>query len=195
MRFLSNASTGTMGIELAREALARGAHVDLVLGPTSAPPPPGADVVRVTTAQEMYDATLARAPNADVAIASAAIADWRPARTHAHKVKKGDVAESLALERTPDVLAALGDRKNGTFLIGFAAETQDFEQNARAKLVRKRLDAIAVNDVSAGAGFGPGPSDLVLLYAAGRSDLGHGSKRELARRMWDAVSRLREPSV
>ena len=195
VRFLSNASTGTMGIELAREALARGARVDLVLGPTLVEPPAGADVVRVTTAQEMYEATLARAPHADVAIASAAVADWRPARTYAHKVKKHDAAEALALERTPDILAALGERKNGTFLIGFAAETQDFENGAREKLARKRLDAIAVNDVSASGGFGTGPSELILLYPAGRSDLGRGSKRELARRLWDEVSRMREPSA
>jgi phosphopantothenoylcysteine decarboxylase/phosphopantothenate--cysteine ligase len=195
VRFLSNASTGTMGIELAREALARGARVDLVLGPTLLEPPPGADIVRVTTAQEMYDATLARAPHADVAIASAAVADWRPTERHAHKVKKHDAPEAIALERTPDILAALGKRKNGTYLIGFAAETQDFERNAREKLVRKRLDAIAVNDVSGTAGFGPGESDLRLLFARGASDLGHGSKRELARRLWDAVSREREPNA
>jgi phosphopantothenoylcysteine decarboxylase/phosphopantothenate--cysteine ligase len=195
VRFLSNASTGTMGIELAREALARGARVDLVLGPTLVQPPAGADVVRVTTAQEMYDATLARAPRADVAIASAAVADWRPAATHAHKVKKHDAPEAIALERTPDILAALGERKSGTYLIGFAAETQDFERNAREKLVRKNLDAIAVNDVSGASGFGTGESDLMLLFARGGSDLGHGSKRELARRLWDAVSSVREPSA
>ncbi len=193
VRFLSNASTGTMGIELAREALLRGARVDLVLGPTLLDPPSGADTSRVTSAQEMYEAALARAPHADVAIASAAVADWRPSDTFARKVKKQDGPASIALERTPDILAALGERKNGTFLIGFAAETEDLEANAREKLLRKHLDAIAVNDVSAGArgGFGTGPSDLVLLYPAGRTDLGHGSKRELACRLWDAVSRVR----
>jgi len=132
VRFLSNASTGTMGIELAREALARGATVDLVLGPTSVVPPSGAQVDRVTTAREMERAALARAPGATIAIATAAVADWRPAETHASKVKKTDDPQSLALERNPDILAALGARKNGTFLVGFAAET-DAHERMRAR--------------------------------------------------------------
>jgi phosphopantothenoylcysteine decarboxylase/phosphopantothenate--cysteine ligase len=193
VRFISNASTGTMGIELAREALARGATVELVLGPTFVDPPAGASVRCVTTAQEMYDATLAVADNVDVAIASAAVADWRPARVHAQKVKKTDGPAALELERTSDVLAALGERKNGTFLVGFAAETERLEENARAKLRSKHLDAIAVNDVSrADGGFGVGENELVLLWGAdGRRTLGRASKRELARRMWDALIELR----
>ncbi len=163
-----------------------------MLGPTLVDPPAGADVVRVTTAQEMYDATLARAPHADVAIASAAVADWRPLHVHEQKVKKEAGPQTLALERTPDILADLGERKNGTFLVGFAAETENFEAHAREKLVRKRLDAIAVNDVSAGGGFGTGASELVLLYAGGRRALGAGSKRELAGRLWDALALVRD---
>jgi phosphopantothenoylcysteine decarboxylase / phosphopantothenate---cysteine ligase len=193
VRFLSNASTGTMGVELAREALARGADVDLVLGPTSVEPPAGARVRRVETAQEMYDATLAVADGAAIAIASAAVADWRPAVAHAQKVKKEAGDDAIALERTPDILAELGARKNGTFLVGFAAETERLEENARAKLHRKRLDAVAVNDVSqAGLGFGTGENELTLLWGAdGRLALGRASKRELARRMWDALLALR----
>ena len=192
VRFLSNASTGTMGVELAREALARGATVDLILGPTLVEPPSGAHVARVTSAQEMYEATMSRAPEATIAIASAAVADWRPVETYAHKVKKHDGPDAVALERTPDILAALGARKNGTFLIGFAAETDDLEGHAREKLSAKNLDAIAVNDVStASAGFGTGDSELVLLWQDGRAALGRGSKRVLARRMWDALVRLR----
>jgi phosphopantothenoylcysteine decarboxylase/phosphopantothenate--cysteine ligase len=192
VRFLSNASTGTMGIELAREALARGANVDLILGPTALTPPDGADVVRVTSAQEMHDATLPRFAGADIAIAAAAVADWRPVETFAQKVKKHEGAASIELERTPDVLAALGARKNGAFLTGFAAETESLEANARVKLRSKNLDAIAVNDVSAGAGFGGGENEIVLLWGEdGRRELGRGSKSELARRMWDALLELR----
>ena len=110
VRFLSNASTGTMGVELAREALARGARVDLVLGPTSVQPPEPANVIRVMSAEEMLAATLPRFAQADIAIAAAAVADWRPVETFAQKVKKESGATSLALERTPDVLAALGER-------------------------------------------------------------------------------------
>jgi len=196
VRFLSNASTGTMGIELAREALARGAHVDLVLGPTLVEPPGGADVAHVTTAREMAAATLERAPAATIAIATAAVSDWRPAETHAHKVKKTDDALSIALERNPDILAALGARKNGTFLVGFAAETRDIEAYGREKLVGKRLDAIAVNDVSGAGGFGTGDNALVVLWGAdGRRDLGSASKRELAARLWDALLDVRAKRV
>jgi phosphopantothenoylcysteine decarboxylase/phosphopantothenate--cysteine ligase len=193
VRFLSNASTGTMGIELAREALARGAEVDLVLGPTLVVPPEGARLARVTSALEMHDAVMARASGAHVAVASAAVADWRPAHRFDHKVKKDEAPASIELERTPDILAELGARKNGTFLVGFAAETGDGEANAREKLERKNLDAIALNDVSSRTtGFGTGDNDLVLLLrGGGREVLGRASKRELARRLWDALARAR----
>jgi phosphopantothenoylcysteine decarboxylase / phosphopantothenate---cysteine ligase len=192
VRFLSNASSGIQGIELAREALARGAEVDLVLGPTTLQPPAGANVVRVTTAREMEAAVNERAPHATVAIGAAAVADWRPATVHEHKVKKTDEPQSIALERNPDILAGLGARKGATFLVGFAAETEDFERNARGKLTRKQLDAIAVNDVRGERGFGAVPNDLVLLYGTdGRRDLGHGSKRELAARLLDAIIDLK----
>lgn len=193
VRFLSNASTGTMGIELAREALARGAEVELVLGPTLVEPPAGARVTRVTTAQEMADAALALAPRATLAIASAAVSDWRPARTHAHKVKKTAGPLALELERTPDILRALGEREHRYFLVGFAAETERFEEHAREKLAGKGLDAIVVNDVSqAGVGFGTAENDVTLLWGAqGRHALGRASKREIARRLWDALRDLR----
>jgi phosphopantothenoylcysteine decarboxylase/phosphopantothenate--cysteine ligase len=193
VRFLSNASTGTMGIEVAREALARGAQVDLVLGPTHVPAPFGARVHRVTTADEMRAATMAVAAGADITIAAAAVADWRPALVHAQKVKKSDGDASLALERTRDILAELGARKNGTFLVGFAAETERVEEYAREKLRAKQLDAIAVNDVSRDdAGFGTGENDLTVLWGeTQRSPLGRASKRELARRLWDALLAIR----
>ena len=192
VRFLSNASTGTMGIELAREALARGARVELILGPTLVEPPAGADVVRVTSAAEMATAALARADGAAIAIATAAVADWRPASRTDRKVKKTEAVTSLALERTTDILAELGARNNGTFLVGFAAETDAHEVNAREKLVRKGLDAIAVNDVGGDGGFGTGENALTVLWGnAGRRDLGRASKRALAARLWDTLVELR----
>ncbi len=193
VRFLSNAATGTQGIELAREALARGAEVDLVLGPTHLEPPAGARTARVTTAREMEAAVRERAPRATIAIATAAVADWRPAATHEHKVKKTDDPQALALERNPDILAGLGAARHaGLFLVGFAAETRDWEANAREKLARKRLAAIVVNDVGAERGFGPVDNALTLLWGAeGRRDLGAGSKRELAARLWDALLELK----
>ena len=189
VRFLSNAATGTQGIALAAEALARGAAVDLVLGPTTAAPPAGAHVVRVTTAREMDAAVRELAAGATIAIATAAVADWRPAVTHDEKVKKTEEVTAIALERNPDILAGLGARRDGgLFLVGFAAETSDFEAHAREKLARKRLDLIAVNDVGGMRGFGDVDNALVVLWGAdGRRDLGSGSKRELAARLWDAI--------
>ncbi len=193
VRFLSNASTGTQGIALAREALARGAAVDLVLGPTPLEPPAGARTTRVVTAREMDEAVRAHADEATIVIATAAVADWRPAARHEHKVKKSDELTSLALAQNPDVLAGLGaTKREGVFLVGFAAETQAFETNAREKLARKRLDAIAVNDVGGERGFGDVANRLVLLWGEqGRADLGTGSKGELAARLLDEVVRLR----
>ncbi|HYZ16123.1 MAG TPA: bifunctional phosphopantothenoylcysteine decarboxylase/phosphopantothenate--cysteine ligase CoaBC, partial [Candidatus Acidoferrum sp.] len=163
VRFLSNAASGTQGIELAREALARGAGVALVLGPTYLEPPAGARTTRVTTACEMNDAVRAEAPSATIVVATAAVADWRPAVTYEQKVKKTDGVQSLALERNPDILAGLRSLGEETFLVGFAAETESLEANAREKLARKRLDAIAVNDVGEERGFGPVENRLVLL--------------------------------
>ena len=193
VRFLSNASSGAQGIELAREALARGAQVDLILGPTALAPPAGAQTVRVTTAEQMDAAVRAQAADATIAIAAAAVADWRPAVVHEHKVKKTNEPQTLALERTPDVLAGLGAAKPpGLFLVGFAAETEDWEKNAREKLARKHLDAIAVNDVRGERGFGPVVNALTLLWGRdGRRELGEGTKRELAARLLDAIVALR----
>jgi phosphopantothenoylcysteine decarboxylase / phosphopantothenate---cysteine ligase len=191
VRFLSNASTGATAIALAREAALRGADVTLLLGPTLLEPPAGVDVVRVTTARELYDSALDRAVGADLVIATAAVADWRPAERVASKVRKS--AEELTVRLAPnaDVLAALGERKGSSFLVGFAAETEAHEARAREKLHRKHLDAIAVNDVRDERGFGTGENSLVLLWGtAGRRDLGRAEKSELAARLLDAVEEL-----
>jgi phosphopantothenoylcysteine decarboxylase / phosphopantothenate---cysteine ligase len=188
IRFLSNASTGATAIALAREALARGAKVTLLLGPTLLEPPAGAEVIRVTTAAQLYEAALERAVDADLTIAAAAVADWRPAEQSDSKLRKTGEDLVVRLLPNPDVLAALGERKGSTFLVGFAAETGDHESRARDKLVRKHLDAIAVNDVRDERGFGTGENSLILLWGAqGRSDLGTASKEVLAARLLDAI--------
>ncbi len=191
VRFVSNASTGAMGIALAREAALRGAAVTLLLGPTLLEPPAGVDVVRVATAQELYEAALQHAIGADLTIATAAVADWRPDRASDEKVKKTDADLNVRMVRNPDVLAALGERKGGTFLVGFAAETNDHESNAREKLRGKHLDAIAVNDVRGELGFGTGDNTLTLLWGEeGRRELGTASKPALAARLLDALEEL-----
>ena len=193
VRFASNASTGAMGIELAREAALRGASVTLLLGPTLLEPPPGVSAVRVTTAQELYDAALERAAGADIIVAAAAVSDWRPEHASDSKTKKNDDDLVVRMVRNPDVLAALGERKGKSFLVGFAAETENHEQNAREKLVRKHLDAIAVNDVRGERGFGTGENELTLLWGAdGRRELGRAAKNVLAARLLDAIESLRK---
>lgn len=191
IRFVSNASTGATGIALAREAVLRGADVTLLLGPTLLEPPAGARTVRVTTARELYDAALEHAVGADLVIATAAVADWRPAMASDVKLKKTGQDLTVTMVRNPDVLAALGERKGSTFLVGFAAETNDHEANAREKLSRKHLDAIALNDVGGERGFGTGENALALLWGKdGRRDLGSADKGTLAARLLDAVEEL-----
>jgi phosphopantothenoylcysteine decarboxylase/phosphopantothenate--cysteine ligase len=195
VRFVSNASAGATGIALAREATVRGADVTLILGPTLLTPPPDVHTIRITSAQEMLDAALTHSANADMIIATAAVADWRPVRVSASKLKKDGASPNTQMERTPDVLATLAERKRSAFIVGFAAETENHEANARAKLRAKRLDAIVVNDVSEGRGFGTGENSLIVLWGeGGRKDLGVADKETLAVRLWDTLESLRSCS-
>lgn len=190
VRFVSNPSTGETGIALAREAVARGADVTLILGPTHLEAPAGVRAVHVQTAQEMFDAAMEHAVGADLIIASAAVSDWRPEHADAQKRKKSDEDLTVRMVRNPDVLAAIGESKNASFLVGFAAETENHEANAREKLARKHLDAIAINDVSENRGWGAQRNALTLLWNDGKRDLGEASKAVLAARLLDAVEEL-----
>ncbi|MGA8576417.1 MAG: bifunctional phosphopantothenoylcysteine decarboxylase/phosphopantothenate--cysteine ligase CoaBC [Candidatus Cybelea sp.] len=191
VRFLSNASSGATAIALAREAALRGAEVTLLLGPTLLEPPAGVSVVRVTTAEELRRAALDHGVGADLTIATAAVADWRPSERSTSKLRKNSQELTVQLEPNPDVLAALGERKGSTFLVGFAAETDEHEAHAREKLRRKHLDAIAVNDVRDERGFGTGENSLVLLWGEdGRRELGTARKDALAARLLDAIEEL-----
>ncbi|HET9393717.1 MAG TPA: bifunctional phosphopantothenoylcysteine decarboxylase/phosphopantothenate--cysteine ligase CoaBC [Candidatus Rubrimentiphilum sp.] len=188
VRFVSNPSTGATGIALAREAALRGASVTLVLGPTHLPAPHGVHVIDVVSAQDMNDAALVQAKDADLVIATAAVADWRPETASQQKVKKGEGDVDVRMVRTPDVLAAIAEHKNATIVVGFAAETENHETNARAKMERKHLDAIAVNDVSDGRGFGAQANSLTFLWGKdGRCELGAASKEVLAARLLDCI--------
>ncbi|HET7814592.1 MAG TPA: bifunctional phosphopantothenoylcysteine decarboxylase/phosphopantothenate--cysteine ligase CoaBC [Candidatus Baltobacteraceae bacterium] len=191
VRFVSNPSTGAMGIALAREAALRGADVTLILGPTHLRAPSFVRTVNVETAAEMLEAARDGAQGADIFIASAAVSDWRPETRAPQKVKKTAEDQTVRMVRTPDVLATIAAEKGGMFVVGFAAETNDHEANAREKLAHKHLDAIAVNDVSGGKGFGPGANTLTVLWNGGREDLGAGSKDVLAGRLLDCIARLR----
>ena len=170
VRFLTNHSTGKMGIALARVLAERGADTVLVLGPTTQPAPGGAvTTVRVQSAQDMLEATQMHWVTADAAILAAAVADYRPAKVAARKLKKTGEELQLALERTPDIAAALGAQKAAhQRLIGFALETDNELANARSKLARKNFDAIVLNSLrDAGAGFGHDTNKVTILRATG----------------------------
>lgn len=191
VRFLSNPSTGKMGLALAEAARALGARVTVVLGPVETPVAREAyEVVDVVSAEDMAREVLARVDEVDCFIASAAVSDWRPQTRSDQKVKKSEGPESLTLVRTPDVLAEasrqVAGRARRPLLVGFAAETQRVEAYAREKLERKGLDAIVANDVSApGAGFGVDTNRVVVLTRPGARQEWEGTKREVARRLLD----------
>ncbi len=168
VRYLSNASSGKMGFALAEAAAAHGAEVTLVAGPVSLADPAGVKVVRVTTAAEMYDAATAAFKDADAAILSAAVSDYRPATVSDHKLKKAtDPMESIELVENEDILATLSASRGSRKVIGFAAETNDVIENARKKLERKGCDLIVANDVSrADSTFG---ADTNLVTLVGKN--------------------------
>ncbi len=191
VRFVGNASTGATGIALAEEAARRGADVTLLLGPTLLAPPHGVRTERFATAEDLLALALREARNIDLSIAAAAVADWRPREVSAEKRKKSDETLHVDLVRTPDVLAALSAAGGSRYIVGFAAETSEHETHAREKMKRKNLDAIVVNDVRDGAGFGLQENGFVLLERSGaRIDLGRAEKRALAGRLLDALEPL-----
>ena len=172
VRFLTNHSSGRMGIEIARAAHYRGAEVTLVAGRVSVPLPIGVETVRVKSAREMYDAVTSCQKNMDIIVKAAAVADFRPAQTAEHKIKKNDAENLIRLEQNPDILAHLGENKsNGQILVGFCMETQNLLENAKKKLEKKNLDMIAANSLTEeGAGFGTETNTITLLCADGTEE-------------------------
>lgn len=191
VRVLANRSSGRQGHAIAEVALARGASVALVTT-TDLPVPVGIERVPVETAAEMAEAMLRLAQGADVVVMTAAVADFRPEKVVTGKWKKSSGAPEIRLVPTEDILARLGESKPpGQVLVGFAAETSDLEQNARDKLVRKNLDLVVANDVSApGVGFGHETNAVTIVSAAGESrQVGLASKRDIAAAVLDSVCR------
>jgi len=189
IRYLTNRSTGKMGYALAHAALARGAEVTLISGPTTLRPPPDAQTIFVRRAEEMYRAVLAHLEAATVVIKAAAVADYRPAIFSPEKLKKTDADLTLALHRTPDILAEVGRRKGTRVLVGFAAETEAHLEHGREKLIRKNLDLILINDAaSAETGFAADENAGFLVDREGNvTELPRMSKYEMAMRILDRV--------
>jgi len=183
VRYLTNRSSGKMGYAVAAAAARAGAEVVLVSGPVSLAAPRGVRLVKVETAAQMRDAVQAELPGAAAFIAAAAVADYRPAHPATHKLKKHAGEMVVELVRNPDILAEVAAASPRPFVVGFAAETQDVEDNARLKLERKSLDMIAANRVGSDCGFDRDENALLVLWNGGRQDLGCGTKAELADRL------------
>ncbi len=183
VRFISNHSSGRMGYSIAQAAQEKGLQVTLISGPVTIPAPEGVEVIRVTTAAEMAEAVHAVAPESDIIIMTAAVADYRPAHPFECKMKKMPGKLVLELERTEDILGSLGANKRpGQLLVGFAAETDDLEANALGKLERKNLDWIAANLAS--DGFGTETNKITLYRRDGKKiALPAGKKLDVAREM------------
>ena len=193
VRFISNHSTGKMGYALARVCRRRGAEVTLVSGKTNLEAPYGVTLVPVTSAQDMFESVSSRAKEQDMIIKAAAVADYRPVTVAENKIKKSPGDMSIALERTTDILAWLGEhRREGQVLCGFAMETEHMVEHAKEKLTRKHVDMIAANNVKvAGAGFGTDTNVVTLITEDGVEELAKMSKEEVASRIVDALLRLR----
>lgn len=191
-RFLSNRSSGKMGFALARAAYRRGAEVKLVTGPTALPTPSGIHLIRVQTASEMYDVVMQHADWASVIIKSAAVADYRARQISSEKIKKEQISGCLELERNPDILKELGQRKrDGQILVGFAAESSGLEAEGRKKLEAKNLDMIAVNNInSTSTGFEVDNNQVLLLSREGAETLPFTSKDHTADLLLDRVCRV-----
>jgi phosphopantothenoylcysteine decarboxylase / phosphopantothenate---cysteine ligase len=193
VRYLGNRSSGRMGAAIVAEALARGAEVTAVAAAATVDLPAAARVIRVETAQQLYDAVLAEAGAQDVLIMAAAVADFRPKRVAEGKLKKDQGVPEVVLEATPDTLAELGRRRRpDQVLVGFAAETGDHLAGARRKLEAKHLDLVVLNHVEgAHSAFGADDADAYLVDATTVEELPRAAKAAIAARLLDRVESLR----
>jgi phosphopantothenoylcysteine decarboxylase/phosphopantothenate--cysteine ligase len=193
VRFLSNRSSGKMGYAIAQAAAARGARVVLISGPVSLSPPHGVETIPVRTATEMRDKVFERLGPATIIVKAAAVADFQVANASAQKIKKTAARISLELDPTPDILAELGRKKGDRLLIGFAAETQNLQQEARRKLESKNCDMVVANLVGGtGSGFESDYNEVTLALSSGESiPLPRAAKREVADLIFDEALKLR----
>ncbi len=190
VRYITNHSTGKMGYALAENAMQRGADVTLVTGPVAIEPPMFVDLVPVTSAEDMARAVIARAPEQDIIIKAAAVADYRPVNPADEKIKKKDDSESsIALERTQDILKYLGSHKKADqFICGFSMETENMLENSRAKLAKKNVDMIVANNLKVkGAGFGTDTNVVTIITADDCMELEIMSKTEVASAIMDEI--------
>ncbi|MBP3038330.1 bifunctional phosphopantothenoylcysteine decarboxylase/phosphopantothenate--cysteine ligase CoaBC [Bacillaceae bacterium Marseille-Q3522] len=189
VRYITNHSSGKMGYAIAKQALLKGADVTLISGPVAMEAPAGAEIIKVVSAEEMYQAAVSRFAQADIVIKTAAVADYKPKKSYENKMKKQSGPESLELERTKDILLELGKRKTSQILVGFAAETDQLETYAREKLEKKNLDLLVANNIKEnGAGFGSDTNIVTLFRKDGsKESLPLLTKTEVAEKIIAAV--------
>jgi phosphopantothenoylcysteine decarboxylase/phosphopantothenate--cysteine ligase len=192
VRFISNPSSGKMGYAIARAAEMRGGEVTLISGPVEIAPPNHVKFIAVETAAQMHDAVVRHAGDAGIIIKSAAVADYAPAQSAPHKIKKTDGPETLVLERTQDILKSIAGNGKGRITVGFAAETQDLDRNATEKLKTKQLDMLVGNLVGVdGSGFQADTNQVTLYFKDGtRTPLDKMDKSDLAHLILDHVVQL-----
>ena len=188
VRFITNRSSGKMGYAVAAAARDAGAEVVIVSGPVNLPAPDGVRRVCVETAEQMLAAVNEELAGTDVFIAAAAVSDYRPLQVSAEKIKKTSDSLLLALSRTPDILATVAAGDPRPFVVGFAAETQNVERNALAKLEGKRLDMIAANQVGDGLAFDCDDNALTVYWPDGKLELPRAGKAELAARLIEVIA-------
>ncbi|MDM5454516.1 bifunctional phosphopantothenoylcysteine decarboxylase/phosphopantothenate--cysteine ligase CoaBC [Peribacillus simplex] len=194
VRYVTNHSSGKMGYALAEQAIELGAEVTLITGPVNLTPPSKARVIPVESAADMYEVVFGQFDSSDVVIMTAAVADYKPKNYHAQKMKKQPGENVIEFERTKDILKELGENKTHQILVGFAAETNNVEEYARGKLVKKNADMIVANNVTvAGAGFGT-DTNIVTIYDKNGSatELPKMSKADIAKSILAEVSRMQK---
>ena len=192
VRYLTNHSTGKMGYAIAAAAARRGAKTILVSGPTGLQVPFGVECLPVKSAQEMFEAVTGRAPECDMIIKAAAVADYRPSQVSEQKMKKSDGQLNLSLQRTQDILGYLGEHKRpGQVLCGFSMETQNLLENSQRKLIKKNADCIVANNLfEPGAGFGVDTNVVTLITRQGHETLPQMEKSQVAQVLLDTLARM-----
>jgi phosphopantothenoylcysteine decarboxylase/phosphopantothenate--cysteine ligase len=193
VRYLSNRSSGRMGFAIAGEAARRGHEVTLVTGPVSLPTPEQVKRIDVVSAEDMYRAVIDQLEGVDIAIHSAAVADYRPKNVHGEKVKKGADEWAITLERTTDILGSMREPlKYDKILVGFAAETENLLPNARTKLAKKGCDLVVANDVSRrDIGFDQPDNEVTFLFKDGREEaVSKQTKEALAAILCDRIESI-----
>ena len=188
VRFIGNHSSGKMGFAIAEEAEKRGAKVILISGPTALNTNKNISLEKVNSAKEMYNTVFQHFDNTDIAIMSAAVADYAPKEIAQEKIKKNDEEMTITLVKNPDILKTMGEKKKNQFLVGFALETQSEEENAKGKLVRKNLDMIVLNSLKdSGAGFKNDTNKIKIITPSEQKDFTLKSKEDVAKDILDFV--------